>query len=443
MLNKIERYIFYLFLFSIPFQVRKVLWYEGWRFNEWQSVSVYVTDVLLISLFIFWIAGYLRQGRKFSISNFQFPINFHFSIFKNPDFYLILFLFISAISIKNSDDYVISWFRWLKLVEFTLFYWYLSNYAFKKFGLYNSALVILISGVFQALIAILQFMKQSSLGLKYLGESVINSDLAGIASFYAATGEKVIRAYGTAPHSNVLASYLLAILFITYCLLCSKRIFPTACHLLFTAYSITLFAFFATFSRVIILAWGVSFLTGTMIYHSAYPRLVRNIFLITLVVASIFTFLYWPEIMTRLVFDGEDQSVQLRSFYNQEALSGGINWFGVGMGNFVNWLVNRNLYLPAYAYQPVHNIYLLLYSETGLFGMLTFLLFLIFLIKKSFSSRTTYYLLLTTSFLFIGFFDHFFLTLQQGSLIFWLSFGVLTFCSRSDTIKEQLDLQEG
>src|SRR3989344_2516515 len=75
MLNRLERYIFYIFLFSIPFQARKILYFEGWRFNEWQSISVYATDVLLGVLFLFWLFGYLAH-HKFSIFNQISIINF-------------------------------------------------------------------------------------------------------------------------------------------------------------------------------------------------------------------------------------------------------------------------------------------------------------------------------------------------------------------------------
>src|SRR3989344_7914760 len=97
MLLLIEKYLFYFFLFAIPFQTRKILWYEGWRFNEWTSISVYATDLLLAILLVFWAVN------KFSISNpkspvgdlgsplrdFQFSINFQASILKKPESYLV------------------------------------------------------------------------------------------------------------------------------------------------------------------------------------------------------------------------------------------------------------------------------------------------------------------------------------------------------------------
>src|SRR3989344_7337566 len=103
MLLLIEKYIFYLFLFAIPFQTRKILWYSGWRFNEWQSISIYATDILLVVLVLFWI------------SNSKFNPTVGGQNLKIYEYFLIIFLVISAISIKNSSDYIVSTYHWIKL----------------------------------------------------------------------------------------------------------------------------------------------------------------------------------------------------------------------------------------------------------------------------------------------------------------------------------------
>ena len=439
MFQKLEHYIFYIFLFSIPFQVRKILYFSEWRFNEWQSISVYATDVLLVILLVFWL------------------FNFSFKL-KKSDYFLLAFLAISAISIKNANNHLVSSFQWIKLVEFVIFYWYLSNYALKKFGLYNFFMAILVGGVFQAVIAIIQFLKQSSLGLKYLGESFINSDLSGIASFYLPSGEKIIRAYGTTPHPNVLASFLLLAIFGFYFVYLYSKLHSEHSPLadrwdkfMLVSYILMLFSFFSTFSRTVIFAFFATFcLRGMIILIRKHYRLVfgtqqgrkriRAILLCGLAAILIFGSFYFDEIKSRISIDGEDQAVQLRSFYAKEAMSGEIKWFGVGIGNFVSWMVEKNPFLPPYAYQPVHNIYLLLYSENGILGLIAFLGFLIFAVKDFIVKtrlKKSYHLSLLFFFgslIFIGFFDHLFMTLQRGRLIFWTGLGMLTFFSKDDII---------
>src|SRR3989344_3988173 len=116
-MKHIERYLFYLLLFLIPLQTRIILWQQSWYFNEWQSASIYATDILLLVLFLFWATSAVRAGQ---ISKSKFLIskqNLKYQIQK-PDFYLIIFLIISAVSIKNSSSAVLGAYNLIKLVEF-------------------------------------------------------------------------------------------------------------------------------------------------------------------------------------------------------------------------------------------------------------------------------------------------------------------------------------
>lgn len=443
MIFKIEKYLFYLFLFYIPLGTRKILWYSSWRFNEWQSISLYATDLLLLMLFIFWAIHRLNYGQSSwpdrlvfltGQVNLNFLNNFKAKL-KNPDFYLVLLLVIAGISIKNSDSLVISRYQWFKLLEFVLLYLYIKNYAFYRFGLVQSAWAIVIGGAFQAIIAIGQFLKQSSLGFRYLGESLLSTDIQGTAYFLNPAGEHIIRAYGTTPHPNILAGYLLLVLWATYYVLrVQKDLSRFAYRLLLIAYSLVLFGFFLTFSRVVILAWAGAFIVGVLLYYRSYPKLVKDIFITTFLVSALFVILYWPEILARLTIPSDDESLVLRKYYASESLRSGFNLFGVGIGNFINWFIVRNPYIGHWLYQPVHNVYLLIYSEMGLLGISAFLLFFFSLIKKSFSRLTAYSLLLVACLFFVGFFDHFLWTIQQGRFIFWLSLALLTFYKKDDTM---------
>jgi O-antigen ligase len=88
---------------------------------------------------------------------------------------------------------------------------------------------------------------------------------------------------------------------------------------------------------------------------------------------------------------------------------------GVGVNNFYN---NINLFKDnVFLIQPVHNIFLLILSETGIIGLVGFL----FILLKSFLSilkkQNKYLLFSLLAIIFLGMFDHYFLTLQQGQLM--------------------------
>ena len=419
-ISKFEQFLFYFLLFAIPFQTRKILWYQNWNFNEWQAIFIYGTDILLIILFGFWIFSRVKPKVE------------------QYDYFLLALIVVSAISIKNSSSYILSAYNVLKLIEFVVFYFYIKSYAVYEFGFNKSLLALIYGGAFQAIIAILQFFKQSDLGLRLLGESVIGFNMTGIASFYSMAGEKIIRAYGTMPHPNILAGYLFLAIFAFYYL----WIYKNTSKFFLLVYVLILLALFFTFARVIVFILFLNFLIRIILVHLKFRKEYWNkklalLFLITLIVASGFSVFYWPEAVSRIKISSGEEAVQMRIFYNKESLKS-LNWFGVGSGNFVNWLMVKDPNLSRGLYQPVHNIYLLIYSEMGILGISAFILFFVFLIKD-FVLRTRMknlynysFLLVFLSFLFVGLFDHFLWTLQQGRLMFWLVMSLLTFFKNND-----------
>ena len=430
----IEKYLFYFFLFAIPFQTRKIFWYSGWKFNEWQSISIYGTDLLFLTLLLFWLVknystlSYGVSSIKYYGKNQKPILHTTYYMLRSSSFYLVLFLLISAISIKNTSNPVISWFQLVKLLEFTFFYFYLKNYAIHRFGFTNTIFAVFYGGLFQAVISIIQFLNQSSLGLKYLGESIFNADIKGVATFYNFYGDKVIRAYGTTPHPNVLSAYLFLAIFAFYFIWLYKKVKYE--KLLFYAHLVVTWALFYTFARVSVFALGANYfiragLTAFKFPHSLKKDKVLMLLFFMGVIVVMFTVLYWPDIISRATISADEDAVQLRNFYNKESLKI-ISWTGTGIGDFVNELAIRVPMLPDYLYQPVHNIYLLIYAETGVLGISMFLLFLVFLFKdfvaRTGMKRFHHYslVLLFSSFLFMGLFDHFLWTLQQGRFVFWL-----------------------
>src|SRR3989344_5769349 len=279
-MSRFEQFLFYFLFFAIPFQTRKILYYSGWYFNEWQSVSIYATDLILLALFVFWAVD--NRHRK--------------SVIHRYDYFLLGFLVAAAISIKNSSDIYVGAFLWLKLAEFSLLYFYIKTYAIFKFNFVKALHILILGGLFQSVIAIGQFLKQGSLGLTSFGESTFGPDMTGIASFFVDSGEKVIRAYGTTTHPNVLAAYLFISIFVFYFLVLysSKRSF------IYWAYPIILVGFFFTFSRTIIFLWVVGVSSGMAIGYFNGPfkrRFLDNEFLKAKIIKTV-----WLTIITCMVF---------------------------------------------------------------------------------------------------------------------------------------------
>jgi len=388
---------------------------------------VYATDILLVILFGFW---FVRSVTQKGSTRF---------ILRKHDYFLFAFIVISAISIKNTSALYLSGYHFLKLVEFVLFYFYLKTYVMQRFNFSGSLLALIAGGTFQAVIAIVQFLKQSDIGLRLLGEGLLDPQMRGVAVFYNLVGDKVMRAYGTNPHPNILAAYLFLTIFVFYYF----TLYNKKKNWTYVAYALMLFGLFFTFSRTIIFLWVFGYTLRTLIIFSQkklrdifwgkdlYRKKLIYITAVTLLVMVIFSFFFWQEALSRVQLSPQDEAVQLRIFYNKESIKSGITLFGAGIGNFVNWFMETTPGLSRYTYQPVHNIYLLIYAETGMLGIISFGLFLVFLIRN-FILRTRFrllyqysFLILVSSFLVIGLFDHFLWTLQQGRFIFWTVLALL------------------
>ena len=438
MLEKIEKILFYVFLFLIPFQIRIFLHNNG---NEWNSAFLYLGDLVLMAVLGLWI---LRRGIKFD----------------KKDILLLLFLGISAISLLVTSSLGISAFRFVKLLEFILLFIYVCKNA-SSLGAYKILQIIFYSGVFQAILAVVQFIKQGSIGIKFIEAGTFAPNLAGVANFVL-NKENIMRSYGSFTHPNVLAGFLLLAIFAFYGLLLKngikidlkpRNLFLVSCFLFL------IFGLFLTFSRtaiIIFLAMSllmflIEFIKLRKLEHTEQRldngKKLINLFILVVVSCMVVIMVLFPYIKARFfTITFEEQAVDLRFFYNKIALSmiKDNPILGIGVGNFVNYSQNYQMFLraavkvsgvnsqtlPDWIFQPVHNIYLLIASEIGIFGLLVFLGFICLTllrgIKEVFGPGFTSYLFfIVACFLIIALTDHYFLTLQSGGIMFWISLALI------------------
>jgi len=128
-------------------------------------------------------------------------------------------------------------------------------------------------------------------------------------------------------------------------------------------------------------------------------------------------------------------------------------FFGIGAGQFVPNLQNvRNLEM--WQFQPVHNVFLLILNECGIFILFAFLFFLykmfhvehytghawnIVLSKRSAFDNLNIESLLRMvllAFIFIMFFDHYLWDIQQGQTMLWAILGLIVASRRKQLFGE-------
>jgi O-antigen ligase len=280
-----------------------------------------------------------------------------------------------------------------------------------------------------------QYLHHGSInGLFYFfGERKFTSTTPGIANA-SINGELILRPYGTFPHPNVLAGFLLCSLIFIFAFFevkkdIKKKILKIIALLLGST------ALFLTLSRVAIILWifiaiialyeklikGNRLQFGKNLNHQswAYALFIIIIFVSLLLLTPVLPRLEGTN------FAEEAFSQRADLFKSTLIMIKDHPLFGVGLLNFLPSLSHIQKPLsPTLYLQPVHNIFLLITAEAGIIGLAFSLWFLFKTYKRLLFHLSSTLLILFSVILILGLFDHYWLTLQQGQLLFALIIGL-------------------
>jgi O-antigen ligase len=332
-----------------------------------------------------------------------------------------------------SKSPLVGLYGFLKLLEFVFLGFY-TAFNIKKLRLSTVLALFSIGIIFESFLSILQYFHQGSIGgiFYFFGERTFNGQTPGIANA-SINGELVLRPYGTFSHPNVLAGFL--VIAMTLILSGIKNYESRIKRIVFIlTLTIGTIALFLTLGRIAIVVWVLIlgfFIVRKFLIHNSY-------FLILLIVVFLFLGLTTPLGVRFTDIRLTDESIVVRQELIKSSLLMVKNnpFFGVGLNNFLIELPDyqkiKNYFTDL---QPVHNIFLLVAAQTGIVGLIFFLWFIGKTYKRimNHESRIRHrtpiihnskFIILSTA-LVLGFFDHYFLTLQQGQLLF--SF-ILGFC---------------
>lgn len=440
MVKKIKALLLYAIAFTLPFNIRYIFNFSAVQhidgFREYLTISLYFFDILFFPL----LAITIWEIRKKILTK-----NFVKKTLNKPIIYFSIFLVVSLF-LHNSFS-TIDLYRTGRLLEMIIFFVIIRKTLQQYTVLTYFSFFIFAGGVVQSVIALIQFIGQKSIGLSWLGESTIGPTIPGVAKF-SFEGEKYIRAYGTFPHPNILGIFLLFALSAGLSLLITKKnLFLNLrqrYRIIFIGEFILIYiGLILTYSRsIILLTFIISFIFAynkRNFINKTYKNFCQKIhipfFLQTsLAIIIIFTTLFtsYNMLTPRLCLHcPDDKSIALRQTYRKTAISiiSNHSLVGVGLGNFI--AVSKKIIpqLKPWDLQPVHNLYLLVASELGLIGLLLFLTTIFFYAAHNLRLRflTKYPLdLFFILVLMAGFFDHYFWTLQQGQIIFWISLALVS-----------------
>lgn len=163
---------------------------------------------------------------------------------------------------------------------------------------------------------------------------------------------------------------------------------------------------------------GFLSLALTFFFIKETRKIILSIFLILLLVITIFNYKYVPKLnfltLDRLNFSKKESisPIMTRLFFWQRALLMGLSSpiIGVGLGNYYDYYSPKPIILSASdilknklfevtAFHP-HNIFFAYFAETGLLGLIILLLFLLFLIKNDlkYFSQSIFHKIIVISF---------------------------------------------
>jgi hypothetical protein len=409
------------FIFSLFFSVRHVFSSEAGFFtgaySDFTSISLYLSDILLFGL-LAWNAR---------------------SLFTKQVIYsLIVTIVILLLEVFFNKEYLsLRIFFAVKILELVLVFLLFRVQQIRQDFIKLLPLFV-IFGAAQGLIALLQFTIQSSVGLYLFGESHLGPEMLNVAKVVT-RGTKFIRGYGTFPHSNLLSAYLVVgIMFNIYLL------YKTTHKLTKLAYSITLFAqnlgLVIALSRIGFLAILISSCVwlGFILLKDGISKRTTWIFAVLLISIGTALAIFSPYLIPRATIN--DPAAKERWFYNRVGIDMILDkpYFGTGPGVSVLHMEQYSpVPLEAWQKQPIHNYYLLLIAEFGLFislfilGLIIYLIFKLgkVLIKSVPNSILWAYRLILLSiacgFVILMAFDHYFYTIQQTQLLFWVILGLI------------------
>lgn len=400
MLN--HKRLFYVIVFLIPLNLGKHFvfnWsYVNGLLTDYLVPTLFITDILLGVLLVLWFV----EGLIFKKSlRYFFP-------------YITFFLFAVFLSVLSSVELYASLYAYGRLLLYVGFFFYVVfNFDVSK-DLVSLIKVIFLSSFLISLLGIAQWVKQSSVFDNYLffGEQPYTVSTKGVVrdNFF---GVSKVPPYGTFRHPNILGGFLcVTLIWVLWTLLVSTltkwwRLFG------WVAFLVGVFCLFLTLSKI---SWIVFVLGACGVLLRRFA--IRRVFLLVMICCFVLSLtLPFLKVSNISVVRRSDLLASSFAMIDYNPL------FGVGLNTNVSLIDGYLVSLgkPKFT-QPVHNVFVLIFSESGVFACVFFTMLLGALIL----SRRIHFLFFISLFqiVLLSLFDHYFYTINQTQLLFWLTLGV-------------------
>lgn len=437
----------YLLAFLLPWQARYILKYGTLNEGAWEygTIALYAIDLLILVLLVLTIIIKLKE-KTFT------------SDFKKKHWIPITGIFlISLLSTASAINMELAWYNIIRLfLGIAVFYLIASNYYLNKAKILFS---FMLGAALQGVLAFWQFLAQDTFASKWLGMAKHSAGDLGVSVIQVTNpisniDERWLRAYGSLDHPNMLGGLLaLALLVAAYLIIqrvkdMAESMNKDEAHLFIYTfldrYRPMIYAFLIvitaglmfSFSRSAWIAFAIGLIIMVFMYVGNFKKML-GVVLPILAVVGILGYQYYYLATARMDVNNnlEYKSLTERVDYLQNTRGILQKKFvlGVGPGNYglaVHKYINAKE--TSWYYQPVHNVFLLVATEIGIFGFIFFLWLLlsviIFNIKKMLEQSEDFFpllnIILIISLGVLMFFDHWLWSLHFGVMLLWFILGI-------------------
>ncbi len=417
-------------------------WQTVWLWREvfvddqkWQygTVGIYLSTV---SLFVLTLSGAWLARRRI-VRDWREKFSPHRPQVSEIPFWtgLIFVGYLFFLSFRAEDQFL----SFFKTASVALLLSSVYVTSFFRLNLRKILVVSTVSLTIGALIGLWQFLTQSSFGSSWLGISALEIWRGG-TSVIVADG-RWLRAYGAQTHPNIFGALsvmgMLAAIALAVVSRQQRRIFLIFCAIVLGAGAMSSFSRSALAGGALVLL----FLGGYLAFFARDLKVEKissgKIFLATVlalsITAGIFHFCFQPLYVERVQINNRWERNSLTERVDQVSEAWQIirqePFLGIGPGNYtlILRLSNGNEF-PVWRYQPVHNVWLLLWAEIGAVGLiLTIILVFSFFcaalrrFENFYRSEEKFLFVFLTGLagflFFVSWFDHWLWTSQAGLML--------------------------
>ena len=390
------------------------------------DIIFFIGDALAVLAVILWIA--VKITRSSSGHKVAYRDQSHLILHPSAFILLLLALFLlSSISIFWSQDWrtslYVSLHFWLVFLLILSLRDWREAWKLAMFGLCAALSIQLITGFTGFALQSTAFLKPFD--MEWPG--ILDPAIRGASVVQLADGLRVLRAYGTLPHPNILGGFaLISLLGSAGLFLANKK--PNYSALVLFSLGIILIGL--TFSRS---AWLglIAFIAILVFKSNHFDR--KQLFLLVSISVLTITLTLYP--LRDLVFTRisnapvatEQLSTFGRSWLSEQALAMMREHplTGVGIGSFILELADYAI--EGASIEPVHNIFLLAGSELGIVGLLLVICLFISIALIIVKTQKPKAILASATLAGLGvisLFDHYLWTLAPGRIMLGLALGL-------------------